>query len=256
MTTLKGILYQSGNIDFPESENEWAFARLKHIKHEQEKRIVMHPEVAPIELTRSPELDADLSPWLDSTAEIINACTTVNLQRRESTLRLRTAVCDIDENHKLIVLVSQEAIDEFARVHWQRIAYFYASRHDGFRFDMGTLISMKDNEAKRPNSMELLARVATVADETVPRITFDATGSHAAVQIVEWRAHVPEGETGLFKEDEIEVRISLPHTRQPMIFLYEKRPEFHNRAYVFSGDKLDNHLRRVLKRARSRAVND
>lgn len=253
MTTLKGILYQSGNIDFPKSENEWAFARLQGLRNDQEKRIIMHPEVVPIELGRSPELDESETAWLDDLAEIINACSSVNLQRRESTLRLRKAICDIDENHKLVVLVSQEAIDEFAQQHWQRIAYFYAQRHDGFRFDIGTLISMKDHEPPRPNQMELIARVARQDEGIVPSVTFDATGSHADVRIVEWRGNVSEGESGLFKEDDTGVRISLPHARQFLILLYEKRPEFSNYSYYFAGEKLEKQIRRALKNAKRRS---
>ena len=256
MTKLQGILYQSGNVDFPQSANDWAFARLQKVRRDQQKRIIMHPEVAPLVLTRSPELDPAATPWLNDLAEIVNACDTVNLQLRESSLRLRQAVCDIDTNQKLVVLVSQDAVDEFVREHWQRMAFFYAQRHDGFRFDISTMISMKDREPRRPHRMELVARVVGVEADKVPRITFDATGSQADVHVVEWRGEVPEGETGLYKDNEVEVRISLPLVRQPIIFLYEKRPEFQNRAYTFMGDKLTKQLRRVLKKAQQRSPAD
>ena len=66
MTALKGIFYQSGNLDFPRSENEWAFARMQGLREDQASRIVMHPTVAPIELSISSELDASAAPWLPS----------------------------------------------------------------------------------------------------------------------------------------------------------------------------------------------
>jgi hypothetical protein len=254
MSVLKGILYPSGNVDFPRSENEWAFARLKRLRSHQENRIIMHPEVVPIELSRSPELDPAESPWLDELAEVINACSTVNLQLRESALRLRKAVCDIDQLAKLVVLASQEAVDDFASRQWRRIAYFYAKRHDVFRFDMATMISVKDGEPPRQGRMELLARVVHVPDDRVPRVTFDATGPHADVHIVEWRGHVPEGETGLFNDPDLEIRLSVSQVRQPLVFLYERRPEFRNHAYTFFGEKLDKPLRRALKRAAQRSM--
>lgn len=254
MTTLKGILYQSGNLDFPRSQNEWAFSRMDELRSDQEKRIVMNPEVAPIELTRSPELEEEETSWLEGISEIINACNTVNLQLRESALRLRKAVCDISETMKLVVLVSQEAIDEFAQAHWQRIAYFYAYRHDGFRFDLGTMISMKEHETTRRGSVELATRVVNVEDEKIPTVTFDATGSHADVNIVEWRGDVKEDESGLFKKDDLQVRITVPQARQPIVFLYENRTEFKNHAYIFTGEKMTKQLRRALKRAKRRAA--
>lgn len=252
-TSLKGVLYQSGNLDFPRSQNEWAFARMQNLRSDQQKRIVMNPEVAPIELTRSDEVDPAESPWLDGISELINASDNVNLQLRSSTLRLRKAVCDVAENLKLVILVSQEAIDEFANAHWQRIAYFYAYRHDGFRFDLKTMISMKDNETERSNIMELVPRAVAVEDECVPTITFDATGSTANVNIVEWRGDVKEGASGLFKKDDLAVQFQIPQARQPLVFLYENRTEFKNHSYVFSGEKLTKALKRVLKRAKRRS---
>ncbi|MGI9515827.1 MAG: hypothetical protein ACR2NP_02165 [Pirellulaceae bacterium] len=248
MTSLKGVLYPSGNIDFPRDLNEWAFGRMQNLRSDQEKRIVMHPEVAPIELSRSPELQEEAN-WLESMQEIVNACTTVNLARRESALRLRQAVCDINDDLKLVTLATQEAIDEFANAHWKRIAYFYATRHDGFRFDLGTMISMKQGEPGREEQMELVTRIVEQPESRVPSLTFDATGSHANVNIVDWRKSVAEGDSGRFKLDDTEVHISVPQARMPMTFLYEHRREFNNHAYIFSGEKLERELRRAFRRA-------
>ncbi len=252
MTSLKGILYPSGNIDFPRNLNEWAFARMQNLRSDQEKRIVMHPELAPIELSRSPELQEEAN-WLESMQDIVNASTTVNLARREAALRLRQAVYDISEDLKIVTLATQEAIDEFAAAHWKRISYFYAARHDGFRFDLGTLISMKQDEPHREKAMELVTRVVEQSTGQVPSLTFDATGSHADVNIVDWRGTVAEGETGRFKLDDTEVRISVPQARMPMTFLFERRPEFNNYAYIFAGDKLERQLKRAFRRAEQAA---
>ena len=256
MTALKGIFYQSGNLDFPRSENEWAFARMQGLREDQASRIVMHPKVAPIELSISSELDASAAPWLASVADILNACSTVNLQLRESTLRLRKAICEIDDNHRLVVLVSQEAIDEFANQFWGRIRYFYAHRFDGFRFNIGTLISSKQQTAPKGDVIEIQARVVGTEDTAIPTITFDATGSTADVDLVEWRGSVKEGATGRFKHDERDVQVLIPQTRQPLIFLHEKRPEFKTHAYMFHGEKLDKCLKRALKLAQRRSTED
>ena len=252
MTSLKGVLYPSGNIDFPRHLNEWAFARMQNLRSDQEKRIVMHPEVAPIELSCSPDVQEEVG-WLESLQEIINACSTVNLARRESALRLRKAVCDINDDLKLVTLATQEAIDEFAGAHWNRISYFYATRHDGFRFDVGTMITMKQSEASRENRMELVTRVVEQPEAQIPSLTFDATGSHADVNIVDWRKSVAEGESGRFKLDDTQVHVSVPQARIPVTFLYENRREFNNHAYIFSGDKLERELKRAFRRARQAA---
>ncbi|MDG2012359.1 MAG: hypothetical protein P8J33_02570 [Pirellulaceae bacterium] len=256
MTALKGILYQSGNLDFPRSENEWAFARMRGLREDQANRIVMHPTMAPIELSISSELDPSSAPWLEPVADILNACSTVNLQLRESTLRLRKAICEIDNNHRLVVLVSQEAVDEFAKQYWGRIRYFYAHRFDGFRFNIGTLISSKQQAVTKGDVIEIQARVVAAEDSAIPTVTFDATGSTADVDLVEWRGGVKEGASGRFKHDNRDVQIAIPQTRQPLIFLHEKRPEFKSHAFMFNGEKFDKCLKRALKLAQQRSAED
>lgn len=250
MNPLCGVLYQSGNIDFPRNQNEWAFSRLQSLREEQLNRIVMNPEVAPIELTRSPEVDETETQWLDELVPVLNLCNAVNLQLRDSTLRLRKAICDIDDTHKLVVLISQEAIQEFAQEHWQRIAYFYANRHDGFCFDINTMISMKAEEAAREETMELVTRIVETGEEDLipSRVTFNATGSAAHVKVVDWRSTVNEGEKGRFKLDDTEVHLTFSQILRPLVFLYEKREEFHNHSYIFAGERLEKTLKKLLRK--------
>ncbi len=250
MNPLSGVLYQSGNIDFPKKQNEWAFSRLQNLPEGQQKRIVMNPEVAPLELTRSPDVDAAETSWLERLMPVLNACNSVNLQLRETSLRLRKAIYDVDQETKLVVLISQEAIEEFCREHWQKIAYFYAYRHDGFCFDINTMISMKQGEKDREDSMELVTRVVETDGPTPSTMTFNATGSTAHMKIVDWRSAVKEGESGRFKVDETQVRIAFSQLTCPMVFLYEKRTEFRNHSYTFGGEKLEKQLKRMLRKKR------
>ena len=147
-------------------------------------------------------------------------------------------------------------IDEFANQFWGRIRYFYAHRFDGFRFNIGTLISSKQQTAPQGDVIEIQARVVGAEDTAIPTITFDATGSTADVDLVEWRGSVKEGATGRFKHDERDVQVLIPQTRQPLIFLHEKRPEFKTHAYMFNGEKLDKCLKRALKLAQRRSTED
>ncbi len=251
MISLKGILYKSGNIDFPRELNPWAFDRMQSMRSDQEKRIVLNPEIAPLELSRGQGAERAKSGWLEHLQVQLNAATSINLLRRQDALRLRKAIFEINDHSSIITLVSQESIDEFAAQHWHRIAYFYASRHDGFRFDIGTLISMKDGEAARERQMDLVVRVVDVPERDLPAVTFDATGSHAHVNIVDWRKAVAEGQSGRFQLDDTQIRLVLPQVRAPITFLYERREEFHNHSYLFSGDKLDKLLGRAIRNRNS-----
>ncbi len=248
MSSLKGILYASGNIDFPRDRNEWAFSRLESLRSDQEKRIVLNPQIAPLELDRAAGVDEDSTGWLTHVQDILNSSSSVNLLRRENTLRLRKAVHHIDDDQSIVTLVSQEALNEFCAEHWSRINYFYASRHDGFRFDLLTLISMKDGEADREHQIELVTRLVDAPERQRPCVTFDATGSSAHVSIVEWRGSVAEGDSGRFQPEDARIRISMSPARMPLIFLYERRREFHNHGYHFSGEKLERQLKRALRR--------
>ena len=256
MAILKGTYYQSGNLDFTRSDNEWAFAQVTVKRDNPPKTIAMQPEKIPLEIARSADMDADSVPWLEPITKLLNACDKVQFQIRETAMRVRQAICNVDANHQLVVLVSQEAIAEFAQKRWRNMAYFYAHRSDSFRFNVGKVISRKAHEAKRANPVELQLRVVPVEDDIVPTLTFDATGSTADVALVDWRKNVAEGKTGLFKHDERDVNLTITQARQPIILLHEKRPEFKNYSHVFAGDKLNKLLNKVLKRADQRAATE
>jgi len=254
MAKLKGTYYQSGNLDFPRSENEWAFAQIQAARDKQPETIAMQPEKIPLEISASSEISADSVPWLEPITNLLNACDTVQFQIRETALRVRQAICNIDANHQLLVLVNQDAITEFAQKRWRNMAYFYAHRSDSFRFNVGKVISRKIHEPKRPNPVDLQLRVVTVEDDIVPTLTLDATGSTADVALVDWRKNVAEGKTGLFKHEERDVNLTVTQARQPIILLHEKRSEFKNYSHVFSGEPLNKQIKKVLKRAQQRAA--
>jgi hypothetical protein len=254
MSSLKGILYQSGHIDFPRELNRWAFERMASMRSDQEKRIVLNPQVAPLELTRAQGVEREKTGWLESLGEQLNAATSVNLLRRQETLRLRKAIVEIDDRSSIVTLVSQEAFDEFVEQHWSRIAWFYATRHDGFRFDIGTIISMKDTEPERERQMDLVVRVVEPVNHGLASLTFDATGAHAPVNIVDWRKSVAEGQTGRFQLDDTRIRLLVPQAKVPLTFLYERRDEFRNHSYQFSGERLEKQLARAQRRLKARST--
>lgn len=251
MTVLKGFLYPSGNIDFPREHNAWAFQRMQDMRSEQEKRVVVHPEVAPLDLSRAHGVEKEKTAWLESLQDVLNGYPSVNLLSRPEALRLRKGFHEIDSNTMLITLVSQEAFDELCGHHWGRIAHFYATRHDGFRFDITTMLSLKDRETQRPHVIELASRVVEGTGGKPATLTFDATGSTAHVKIVDWRGTVAEGSSGRFGQDDTQVKFHLPRVRVPLTFLYEYRPQFGNHAYYFSGERFDSEMKRLQKRRKA-----
>lgn len=246
-------MYASGNIDFPREQNGWAFDRMQGMRSDQEKRVVVHPEIAPLEFARAAGVEKEKTGWLEPLQEMLNASSAVNLLRRPEALRLRKAVFELDKHSRIVTLVSQEAFEEFSQEHWNRIAFFYAYRHDGFRFDISTMISMKDRESAREKNMELTTRVVDGVHGKLPCVTFDATGAAAHVNIVEWRASVAEGQTGRFKLDDTRIHIVMPKMRAPLTFLYERREEFGNHSYQFSGERIESELKRLIKKRRGSA---
>ncbi len=252
MVSLKGIVYQSGHIDFPREENAWAFKRMEaEMKRGQENRVVVKPELAPIELERSENVAAAEVPWITRVESLLNTADRVYFQRKEAALRFRQAIHEINQNCRLVTVGAEVGIDEFASQHWNRIAYFFALRHDGFRFDLGTLITLKDSAADKSNRMELFARLVDVEDNANPQVTFDATGSNAHVELVEWRKSVKEGETGRFLLPETQIELKFSQARQPLTFYHEFREDRQNHAYMFNGEKLETRLKRVLNRPRA-----
>ncbi len=254
MGSLKGILYPSHHIEFPRELNPWAFQRMDaEMDKSKSNRVVMKPEVAPIELEPSSSIEPKDAMWLERTTNLLNTSDNVFLERKDQALRLRRAVHEINKHCQLITLAAQEDIDEFAAEFWSKVSFFYATRHDSFQFSLGTLISLKHGERERERTLELQTHQVANESGDPPQLIFNATGSSASVDIVEWRSSVPEGESGRFLLPDCQVAVLVTMAKQPMTFCHEYRDEYKNHAYIFEGEKLESRLARMLKRKRTPA---
>ena len=247
MVNLQGIAYRSGHIDFPKSENEWAFAKIEsELKTGQERRIRFSPKKAPVEI-RTSEVDEGELPWIQQARDTLQSADHIYVQLQDGYLRFRQAIHELSENRRFITLSSQEEVDSFAEKNWGRIRYFFAMRRDIVKFDMLRMITCKPSDEFEEFDVELVARVDASLDDGL-RITFDSSGSKTDVHIVEWRSEVKEGERGKFFPDDRRIRLLLTQSNQPFTFLQEYRSEFKNHSYTFFDEKINKKLSHVIKK--------
>ena len=251
MTALKGTAHSSGAIEFSRDENPWAFRRMDDkLKLSQEKRIVFRPEVAPIEIEPYRSIsEADL-PWLERTRQLLNTAETVYLARIDNTLRFRQAVHETGVNQKLVVLGSQEEVDAYAKEYWQKLTYFFAQRHMGYKFDITSMTWRVNPEVPPRDKVELVGNLMSGGGDSLPHVTFDATGSTASAHIVGWRSTVKDGEIGKFTQEDAFIRLSMTNIRQPLVFCHDFRKTLNSHTFIFIGEKLDERLRKMLKKKR------
>jgi hypothetical protein len=248
---LIGYAFSSGRVDFTREDNPWAFARIDSgMKQSQKDRIRLDPSQAPIELRSASVNGTEVPSWMASMEEILRASDAIYLQYKQSgVLRFRQAIHDAGRNRSFITLGNQEEVDHYAEEHWQSIRYLYAQRRPGaFCFDVNTMFSHKTGFQEKTNRIELAARLDTTHDSGEPQFTFDATGSAASVDIIEWRGTVKEGEVGRYAPENSHLEIHVRNVTRPFTFLHEDRIEFHNHSYTFAGDKMHDHFRRVVKK--------
>ena len=110
------------------------------------------------------------------------------------------------------------------------------------------MISHKKDNTESTNRIELPARLDFTCPSSEPNVTFNATGSDAAVEIVEWRGKVKEGETGRYTPENSYIIFSVNQVHRPFTFLHEDRKEFHNHSYTFTQSKTKDLLNRIVKR--------
>lgn len=248
---LIGYAFSTGRIDFTREDNPWAFARIDSgMKQSQKDRIRLDPSQAPIELRSAPVNGTEVPCWMASMEEILRASDSIYLQYKQSgVLRFRRANHDAGQNRSFITLGNQEEVDLFASENWQRIRYLYAQRRIGaFCFDVSTMFTHKTSFREKTNRIELLARLDTTHESGQPQFTFDATGSAASVDIIEWRGTVREGEVGRYAPEDSHLEIAVRNVTRPFTFLHENRVEFDNHSYTFSGEKMTGHFQRVVKK--------
>lgn len=247
---LIGYAFSSGRIDFTREDNPWAFARIDSgMKQSQKDRIRVDPAQAPIELHSAPINGAEIPYWMEHMEEVLRSSDSIYLQYKSGVLRFRRANHDAGENRTFVTLGNQDEVDLFASENWQMIRYFYATRRPGaFCFDVKKMFTHKTNFHEKTKRIELATRLDTMHDSGEPQFTFDATGSAASVDIIEWRSSVKEGEVGRYAPDDAHLEVEVRNVHRPFTFLHENRIEFHNHSYTFSGDEMVNHFKRVIKK--------
>lgn len=247
---LIGYAFESGRIDFTREDNPWAFARIDAgMKQSQKDRIRLDPAQAPIELRSAPVNGDEVPEWMENMEEVLRSSDSIYLQFKSGVLRFRRANHDAGSNRTFITLGNQDEFDLFASQHWQKVRYLYAVRRVGaFCFDVSTMFTHKSDFNEKTNRIELHARLDTQHESGLPQFTFDATGSAANVEIIDWRASVKEGDVGRFAPEGTHLELEVRSVHRPFTFLHEDRVEFRNHSYTFSGEKMVKHFERVVKK--------
>ena len=246
---LIGYAFSTGRIDFTREDNPWAFGRIDSgMKDSQKDRIRVDPAQAPIEL-RSAAVNDEEPEWMAEMEEVLRSSDSIYLQYKSGVLRFRRANHDAGKNRTFITLGNQDEVELFASENWQNIRYLYAMRRIGaFCFDVATLFSHKTSAIEKTRKIEINARLDTIHTSGEPQFTFDATGSQASVDIIEWRGTVREGEVGRYHREGAHLEINCRGVTRPFTFLHEDRIEFHNHSFTFSGEKMQNQLKRLVKK--------
>ena len=249
---LIGYAFESGRIDFPESDNSWAFARIKSsMKESQKDQIRLDPTQAPIEL-RSAVGNGDVAPvWMESMEMVLGTANSINLQLKSGLLRFRRANHEAGPNRTFITLGTQSEFDAFAKENWRNIRYLFASRRIGaFCFDVTTMFTYKNGFDEETKRIELTARLDSPDLEGDAQFTLDSSGANASVEVIEWRGTVKEGEIGRYHPDGAHIEMNVRLVNQPFTILHENRVEFNNHSFTFSGDKMKKAFERVLRNRR------
>ena len=248
MKSLKGIVYQSGIIEFLETENQWAFKAIRKGVQAGEGRVVIDPAKVPLELRVSEKSSPGNIPWLERIKMLVDTADRVYLKPVDNTVRCQQIVHRINSSTSLRTLVTQEDVDAFALSNWQKLKYFYATKNDNIRFYLKKMVTHRKNLTARTERIELATKMFSNDDEDISHVSFDATGSAAPLEIIDWRGTVREKETGRFSPNNAHCRLSIALVRRPLTFVHEYREEFKCHAYEFEGEQIDQCRRKIEKR--------
>lgn len=245
---LIGYAFSSGRIDFTREDNPWAFSRIDSgMKQSQKDRIRVDPTQALVEL-RSAPINGDEAPdWMEHMEMVLRSADSLYLQYKSGVLRFRRANHDANSHRTFITLGNQDEFDLYAKENWQNIRYLYAQRRNAICFDINTMFSHKHDSEEKTDRLELNVRLDTLHESGEPQIAFDASGSAASADIIEWRGSVSEGEVGRFAPESTHIEFQVRNVTRPFTFLHEDRLEFRNQSYTFAGEKMASHFDRVLK---------
>lgn len=248
---LIGYAYSTGRIDFRREDNPWAFGRIDAgMKQSQKDRIRLDPAQAPLEIRSAPTNKVE-PEWISEIGDTLMSADSIYLQYKAGAevLRFRRANHEAGKNRTFITLGNQDEFNLYASENWKRIRYLYAERRLGaFCFDVATMFSHKTNFTDETQRIELLARLDLTHESGQPQFTFDSSGSQASVDIIEWRRSVTEGEIGRYAPENCHLEVLVHGVTRPFTFLHEDRLEFRNHSYTFSGERMLNQFKRVIRK--------
>jgi hypothetical protein len=254
MANLIGFAHQSGTIVFGRRENPWAFRRMDdEMRTEQQNRVKFDPSLAPVVIEPSPNCDVGELPWLDDVRRLLESAQFVFLQRNEDLLRFRRAVHQIDPQKLLITLGTQTELEHFAAEHWTKLSHFYASRRDGFRFDIEKVVA-RDKDQQQPfEPLEIHGRLGAHPESGEMMVTFDATGSNAPLDVISWRSTVADGESGRFAPANARISLSISNFKQPYTFCQEYHDDFKSNWFLFDPTTVRSWTERANKRSATKS---
>jgi hypothetical protein len=250
--TLKliGLAFNKGRIDFTREDNPWAFSRIDAgMKESQRDRIHVDPKQAPILLRSAPANNGETPPWMAEMQGILSTADSMYLQYKSGVLRFRRATHLFGPDKEFVTLGNQDEFSLYAHDHWQFIKYLYAVRRpNGAFFDVNTMISHRMPHAEDTRRIEIPARLDNHHPDGGIHVTFEASGSNAKMEIVEWRGTVREGEVGRYAPENSHIHFTVANINQPFTFLHENRKEFHNHSFTFDGNNVKDQFKRMVKK--------
>ncbi len=249
MTKLIGHAFQSGTITFGRRQNAWAFRRLDaELKSGQENRIVFNPALAPVIIEPSPNTTEEELPWLESVRSMLALASVVYVERRDDLLRFRQAIHNVGQHERIITLGTAAEVNHFAETNWHKLSHFYATRREGFRFDLEKLVAKDKDQNRSFDVIELSARLGANPDTSDMQLTFDATGANTHNDLILWRKTVEDGQCGRFCNEALRVALSVTNFKQPVSFCEEYHPDFKSRWFLFDQKTLHNWLAKSKKK--------
>lgn len=248
MAPLVGTVRSNGRIQFLATENAWVFKNIRR-SDVPIHRIKVVPSQQKIEI-KDPEPGSDVDfHWLESLKNTIATADAVFLSHKDGALRFGSSMHMINSVRRYYTIGTVQEAEKFAQDRWTRIRYFYAHRLDDFRFNVNTMLTHKKKTEVTGDDVELNVRSETIPlDPETPLLLFDATGTLATNEIVEWRGKVPVGTTGRFDIDNRCIRLTMNKIVQPFTFLEEYREEFSNYSYQFEPAKINKKFARFISR--------
>lgn len=245
MPPLVGTVRPNGRIQFLKEHNPKVFASINKSKTPVH-RIKLIPSQTEFEI-KDPEPNSESDfPWLPSLKLKLQTADSIFLSHKDGALRFGSAVHNLDKSRKYFTIGTVQEAQKFAKERWDNLRYFYANKHDDFRFSITTMITYKAGQGEGVDRIELPVRLDDIEGVENPLTIFDATGSNATMEIVDWRNSVDIGSNGRFSPENKKVAIVISKINQPFTFLEEYRDEFSNYSYTFACKKINQKLDKLM----------